>query len=137
MRTRDALRKSEEQFRFIAEHAGDLVAVLDTSGCSLRQASHARHLDPDAYAPGSAGWISSTPTTRERRATTWSWFPLRDSTRERTQLRMLSRSGVWHAMECQGNAVGTSGEGAQMVVLILRDIAARVHSESSCNSHER
>jgi hypothetical protein len=42
---------------------------------------------------------------------------------------MLTRSGAWHVMECQGNAVWDERQGAQLVVLILRDIEARVRSD--------
>ena len=131
MRTRDALRKSEEQFRFIAEHAGDLVAVLDRSGLfRYASASHARHLDPDAYAPGRR-WLDLVHP--EDRGAANHYLDLVAAsgagTRERAQLRMLTRSGAWRVMECQGNAVWDERQGAQMVVLVLRDIEARVRAD--------
>lgn len=131
LRTRNALRKSEEQFRYIAEHAGDFVAVLDPA-LRFRYASnsHARHFRPDAYAPG-AHWLDLVhPDDRDQAR---HYLELITSSgaaaRERVHLRMISAADSWQVLECQGNAVRDEGERVQMVVLILRDVGARVRTD--------
>jgi PAS domain S-box-containing protein len=131
LRTRDALRKSEEQFRFIAEHAGDLVAVLDAGGLfRYASASHARHLDAQAYAPG-RDWLELVHPDDRPDAIQYLGRITAAPTdaREGVNLRMRTRNGAWRAMECRGNTVWDERGYLQMLVLILRDIEARVRSD--------
>ena len=129
VRTRDALRKSEEQFRFIAERAGDMVAVLDPDGLiRYASASHARYFRPDSYAPGKP-WLELVhPEDRDQARQFLDLFVYAD-TRERAPLRMLTASGACPVMECQRNTVWDDSRNVQMVVLILRDVEARVRTD--------
>ena len=129
VRTRNALRKSEEQFRFIAEHAGDLVVVLDPLRLiRYASASHARYFKPDSYDPGKL-WLDLVhPEDRDRAREILDLFATA-STRERLHLRMLAASGACPVMECQGNTVWDDTRNVQMVVLILRDVEARVRTD--------
>jgi PAS domain S-box-containing protein len=129
LRTRNALRKSEEQFRFIAEHAGDLVAVLDPRRLiRYASASHARYFKADSYEPGKP-WLDLVhPEDRDQARHFLDLFA-DASARERVHLRMVAASGACPVMECQGNTVWDDTQGAQMVVLILRDIEARVRTD--------
>lgn len=129
VRTRDALRKSEAQFRFIAEHAGDMVAVLDPEGLiRYASASHARYFRPDSYEPGKP-WLELVhPEDRDQARQFLDLSPYAD-TRERAPLRMLTASGACPVMECQRNTVWDDTQKVQMVVLILRDVEARVRTD--------
>ena len=129
LRTRDALRKSEEQFRFIAEHAGDLVAVLDPLRLiRYASASHSRYLNPDSYGPGQP-WLDLVHPEDRDQSRHWLDRIASASTRERVHLRMLGASGACPVMECQGNTVWDDTQNVQMVVLILRDVEARVRTD--------
>jgi PAS domain-containing protein len=129
MRARDALAKSEEQFRFIAEHAGDLVVVLAPLEL-IRYASpsHARYFKPDAYRPGQPWFDLVHPEDRGHARHLLDRIAFA-STRERVHLRMLAASGACPVMECQGNAVWDDAQNVQMTVLILQDVDARVRTD--------
>lgn len=131
LRTRNALRKSEEQFRYIAEHAGDLVAVLDPAlRFRYASSSHSRHFRTDTFA-GGARWLDLVHP--EDRSQANQYMELITSAgaaaRERVHLRMMSVAEARRVFECQGNAVRDEAQQVQMVVLILRDIEARVRTD--------
>lgn len=129
LRTRDALRKSEEQFRFIAEHAGDLVAVLDPDGLiRYASSSHARYFNPASYTPGQR-WLDLVYPDDRAQARHFLGLIATSNTRERTHLRMLSASGPLHIVECQGNTVWDDRQNVQIIVLVLRDVEARVRAD--------
>lgn len=129
LRTRDALAKSEEQFRFIAEHAGDLVVVLAPLEL-IRYASpsHSRYFKPDAYRPGQPWFDLVHPEDRGQARHLLDRISFAN-TRERVHLRMLAASGACPVMECQGNAVWDDTQNVQMIVLMLQDVDARVRTD--------
>ena len=119
VRTRNALRESEEQFRFIAENAGDLVAVLDTQGrFRYVSSSHSERLEPARVVLG-ASWIDLiTPSEREK-ARDFLAALLRLKTVQRSVFRLIAPGGRLLTVECKGNPVhdGAGGD-VRMVVLI-------------------
>ena len=129
LRARDAVSKSEEQFRFIAEHAGDLVVVLGPLEL-IRYASpsHARYFKRDAYRPGQPWFDLVHPEDRGHARHLLDRIAFA-RTRERVPLRMLAASGACPVMECQGNAVWDDTRNVQMMVLILHDVDARVRTD--------
>lgn len=124
LNTRNALRSSEEQFRFIAENAGDLVAVLDAKGrLRYASASHLQYFEPDSFAPG-RDWLDLVhPDAREQARQFLGALAFSGSS-ERIHLRMRARASP--LVECQGNPVRDEKSNLQMTVLVSRDITARV-----------
>lgn len=119
---RNGLRTSEEQFRFIAEHAGDLVSVL-TPEHRFRYASpsHAEYYDPDKFAED-RDWLELVhPEDREEARAFLESLRTSPSSR-RTQLRIVPAKGPWRVLECQGNPVRGQGGELQMIVLLCRDL---------------
>jgi len=119
---RNGLRASEEQFRFIAEHAGDMVSVLTPEYC-LRYASpsHTDYFNPDQFADG-RNWLDLVfPEDRDKaRAFLES---LRTATsKRRAHLRVVPAKGSWRVLECQGNPVRAPGGELQMIVMVCRDL---------------
>jgi len=107
------------------------VAVLEAGGLfRYASASHARYLDAASYAPG-RHWLDLVHP--EDRADAGLYLDLITSTPtaagESVNLRILTRQGSWRAMECQGNAVWDERRNLQLLVLVLRDIEARVRSD--------
>jgi len=129
VRTRSALKSSEEQFRFIAEHEGDLVCVLD-AGARVQYSSpaHLRYIEPAAMTPGTQ-WIGLVHA--EDRLNALQFLTLLRSTKstERVQLRMFASNGNWHIVECRGNPVHDEKGETQMIVVVSRDITAHLRAD--------
>ncbi|MDD5175501.1 MAG: PAS domain S-box protein [Sterolibacterium sp.] len=65
--TREALRKSEEDFRLITENAGDLIAMLDAEGRWIYTSpSYRRRLSDEALKTGTSAIASLHPEDRDK-----------------------------------------------------------------------
>ena len=120
--TRNGLRASEDQFRFIAEHAGDLVAVL-TPGHHILYASssHGKYFNPEKYS-GGGNWLFLVLPEDRKDARRFLESLHTSSNSKSAQLRILPTKGSWRVVECLGNPVhGPRGE-LQMIVLVCRDL---------------
>lgn len=124
LRTRNVLRASEEQFRFIAARAGDLVSVL-TPEYRFRYASlsHEKYFDSPQFADG-ADWL--TLVHPEDRARAQAFFDALSASMssERAQLRLLQAGADPLIVECEGNPVRDESGKLQMIVLFCRDLTA-------------
>jgi PAS domain S-box-containing protein len=116
--TRNALARSEDQFRFIAEHAGDYVAVLDARG-RLRYTSGAyqEQFDPNLLRKGShwTGLIEPRDRERARRFLT---SILSSGKSARLALDFVPADGSRLELECAANAVEEAGETASRLLVI-------------------
>jgi PAS domain-containing protein len=124
VRTRNVLRSSEAQFRFIAEHAGDLVSVL-TPEHRFRYASpsHQNYFDPAKFAEG-ADWLGLVHPADRGQALAFLDLLGISMHGERAQLRITPAGAPPQLVECEGNPVrGENGE-LQMIVLLCRDLVA-------------
>lgn len=122
VRTRNVLRSSEEQFRFIAEHAGDLVSVL-TPEHRFRYASpsHKKYFEPAKFAEGEE-WLKLVHPGDRGRALAFLDLLSVSPHAERAQLRMLSAWSPPYLVECEGNPVRDESGNLQMIVLLCRDL---------------
>jgi PAS domain S-box-containing protein len=129
MRTRDALRKSEEQFRFIAEHAGDLLAVLDARG-RLRFASQSylNYFEPQQLALNADWFALVDPSDRELARNRFQTMVF-SGVGERVTLRMTVRGGDARLLHCEGNPVRDRRGDSEMVIVVSRDITTRSRTE--------
>jgi PAS domain S-box-containing protein len=125
LHTRNALRESEAQFRFIAEHAGDLVAVVGADGF-LRYASpsHEAQFGRGRCAPGQ-DWLGLVHPDDRPLAGRFLQFLGASMTPDRAEMRMVAADGASHLLECQGNPVAERGGKLRMIVLVCRDLSAR------------
>jgi len=129
VRTRDALHSSEEQFRFIAEHAGDLVAVLDVKGrFRYASASHAQYFDPGVTEPGQ-DWMKLVHADDRSRAHNFLEYMIQSRAPERMSLRVVPLHGPSRVVDCQGNPVANRGDKIDMIILVMRDITERVRAD--------
>lgn len=125
LRAREALRSSEEQFRFIAEHAGDFVSVLDADGCfRYASASHLEHFPVESVAEG-GDWLALVHPDDRERARDFLRYMISSRSSERAGLRMVAAEGPSRVLECEGNPVWDRRGSAEMVILVCRDITAR------------
>ena len=122
VRTRNVLRRSEEQFRFIAEHAGDLVSVL-TPEYRFRYASlsHEKYFESATFADG-ADWLELVHPADRGRARAFLDLLSISPRSERAQLRMMLAAAPPRIIECEGNPVREEGGKLQMIVLLGRDL---------------
>jgi PAS domain S-box-containing protein len=129
LRTRGALHSSEDQFRFIAEHAGDLVAVLDTRGrIRYTSASHLEHFDAALLTPGQ-DWAKIVHPDDRERARNFLQYLVMSRSMERMSLRLLPVHGPSLVVDCEGNPAADDSDGTGMIILVMRDITARVRTE--------
>ena len=122
VRTRNVLRTSEEQFRFIAAHAGDLVAVL-TPEYRFRYASlsHEKYFESAQFADG-ADWLALVHPEDRERGRVFLDLLSQSPRSERVQLRMIPAGAPACMVECEGNPVREEDGGLQMIVLLCRDL---------------
>ncbi len=122
VRTRNVLRTSEEQFRFIAAHAGDLVSVL-TPEYRFRYASlsHEKYFDSAKFADG-VDWLDLVHPEDRGRARAFLDLLSISPHSERAQLRIMPAGAPPRMVECEGNPVREEGGKLQMIVLLCRDL---------------
>ena len=123
VRTRNVLRTSEEQFRFIAAHAGDLVSVL-TPEYRFRYASlsHEKLFETAQIAEG-ANWLELVHPEDHGWARAFLDLLSKSPHSQRAQLRMLPAGAPPRLIECEGNPVRDEGGKLQMIVLLCRDLS--------------
>jgi PAS domain S-box-containing protein len=117
-----ALRESEERFRLIAEHAQDLIALLDADGCY-------RYLSPSCesilgYPVGALVGTAASELMHPDdllKGSRWEAGLL-------TEARMKRIDGTWLWVEGLTYEIGGPTEGAQFAV-IARDISERKNTE--------
>ena len=116
--TRDEVRKSEQLFRVIAEHAGELVLVLDPEAriAYSSDASYAR-LAPDRAEPED-DWARFVHAPERSHARRFVESLLRSRIRGRAAFHLRGADGSLIVMECEGTPViGADGEVALLVLL--------------------
>jgi len=129
IRTRGALHSSETQFRFIAEHAGDLVAVLDPRGrIRYTSASHLEHFEAALVAPGQ-DWVKLVHPDDRERARNFLQYLVMSRQTERMSLRLVQMDGPSLVVDCEGNPAADDSDGTGMIILVMRDITTRVRTE--------
>ena len=129
IRARDAVRSSEEEFRFIAEHAGDFVAVLDANARFVyASASHRAHFAEEAVGEG-GDWLALVHPDDRERARNFLRYLTMSRMGERIRLRMLSQHGPLRVLECDGNPARDHRSKAETLILVCRDITARARAE--------
>jgi len=136
VRTRNVLTKSEEQFRFIAEHAGDLVAVVDRDG-RIRYASEShRQLFGSESCEEGSDWLELVDAADRTRIGAFIDRLSASFRGEGIQLRMTTAAGARRVMDCRANPVHAGGNGP-LVVIACRDLTARARAEIDIKLAER
>lgn len=137
-RMEEALRRSEEQLRLIAEHTLDLIAVLDTEGTF-------RYLSPSVE-----GILGSTPAALTGTRISEAIHPGDRPAMERllvhpapmgairgTTFRLRHANGTWRTVEASGRWMTDPSDRHPTIALIARDITERLHLEAQLRQSQK
>ncbi len=127
-----ALRRSEEQYRLIAENTRDLISMVDVDGCFL-YASPA-HRASLGYLPDDLAGTQLIelvhPDDRAALATAWEQS-LQHRENRTAEIRMRHKDGTYRIFESIGNWIFDEQQRPQRAVIISRDITRRKESEET------
>jgi len=122
---REALRKSQEQFQFIAEHAGDLVAAVELSGKPLYLSpAHAEYFGPECIAAGGE-WLDFVAVDDRDRVRAAMHRMIATRTSEGLRFRVAHRDGTLRNLDCQGNPIVDRDYKVRTLIFVCRDLSAR------------
>jgi PAS domain S-box-containing protein len=121
-RADERLRKSEEQFRLIAENITDLIAVLDLDGRRIYNSPSYRNLigDPEMLR-GSDSFIEIHPDDRERIKSIFQ-ETVATGVGHRAEFRFLCADGTTRHIESQGSVIRDQSGNVNNVVVVSRDV---------------
>jgi len=128
--TRSNLRQSERQYRMLAEHAGDLIAMVDSEGRWLYTSpSYERVLDPDDLTIGTDAFARVHPDDADRARSAVVRSAANGEARELT-MRLVDRDGRVRQLEVRAKAIEESGGGPRSrIVFVSRDVTDLRESE--------
>jgi len=128
--TRSDLRQSERQYRMIAEHAGDLIAMVDPAGRWLYTSpSYGRVLDAGDLAIGADAFVRMHPDDADRARSAVARTATNGQARD-LKLRLVDRDGRVRQLEVRAQAIEEGGRGPRArIVLVSRDVTDLRESE--------
>src|SRR6185436_10557147 len=127
-----ALRRSEQQYRLIAENSRDLISLVDTSGVFLYASpAHARTL---GRKPESLLGFEALELVHpdDRPAARAAWEQAQASRESRTtEFRMRHADGGWRFFESVGDWIFDERDQPQRLVVVSRDVTRRRAAEAA------
>jgi two-component system, cell cycle sensor histidine kinase and response regulator CckA len=132
VRAEAALRKSEEQYRLIAENTSDLICMIDIQGRFNYVSPSYR--DVLGYPPESLLGESSFSLTHPDDIKNAEGELLRSAAQpgsERREIRIKHKNGEWKVFESVGNWIHDSNGNPQQGIWISRDITERKRAEKT------
>src|SRR6266540_7110492 len=133
-----ALRRSEEQYRLIAENTRDLISLVDLDGRFLYASpAHARALGrrPESLV-GSDAMEQVHPDDSAAVRTAWEQaLALREG--RTAEFRMRHADGDWRCFESAGNCIFDERGQPQRLLLVSRDVTRRRAAEATTRALPR
>jgi PAS domain S-box-containing protein len=121
--------EGDELFRLIADHASDLIAILDLEGVRLyNNPSYSAIFDDASGLPGTDSFADIHPGDRERIKEIFR-KTVEDGRGRRADFRLMTTDGRTRFIESQGDLVRDAEGNPQKVVVVSRDVTERKESE--------
>ncbi|HXQ34803.1 MAG TPA: PAS domain S-box protein, partial [Anaerolineales bacterium] len=133
----EALQKSEEQYRLIAENTSDLICMIDDEGNYTYVSPSYREVL--GYAPESLlgkSCVDLIHPDERRNAEEEALLSAAHKKPERVELRLKHREGVWKVFEIVGNWIFDLDGNPQRGILVARDITKRKKAEETLRESE-
>ncbi len=136
-RSEEQLRRSEEQFRLIAENVDDLIAVLDTQGRRIYNSpSYERILGDPRALRGTDAFAEIHPDDRERIKAIFEQTVVTGIGR-RTEFRFLSMDGSIRYIESQGSVIKNVDGKTEQVIVVSRDVTERKQADRQIKKSQK
>jgi two-component system sensor histidine kinase UhpB len=137
-RTEEALRRSEEQYRLIANHTHDLISLLDLEGRFI-------YASPSfqtglGYLPAELAGTDSFALVHpeDRPAVQAAWREaLRNKEGRTAEFRVRDQAGQWHVFEGVGSWIYDAQGQPQRSVVVSRDVTRRKEVEETIRALPR
>jgi len=122
-RTRSNLRQSEQHYRMLAEHAGDLIAMVDSTGRWLYTSpSYERMLFPGDLEVGTDAFQRVHPDDADRARSAVVRTATNGQARE-LKMRLVDRDGRVRQLDVRAQAIEAGASGPRSrIVLVSRDV---------------
>jgi PAS domain S-box-containing protein len=128
-RVEEEAMRGEKLFRLIAEHASDLIAVLDLNGKRLYNSpSYASILGDSEALHGTDSFMEIHPGDRDRIKEVFRQT-VEAGVCRRAEYRLVDRNGKIRFIESQGDLICDREGKPEKVVVVSRDVTERMESE--------
>src|SRR5688572_7074154 len=131
-----ALHASEARFRLIAEHASDLIGLLDPSGRRVYvNPAYERVLGDSRGLLGREAIADMHPDDRERMRQHFSEL-VRTGAGPMAEFRMLTQRGEVRHIESHASTIREQNGRVRLVIAVARDITERKSAEEALRARE-
>ena len=131
-----ALQASEARFRMIAEHASDLIGLLDPSGRRVYvNPAYERLLGDGRGLVGREAFSDMYPDDRQRMQQHFSEL-VRTGAGPMAEFRVLTRHGEVRHIESHASTIRGPGGRVRLVIAVARDVTERRNAEDALRARE-
>jgi len=123
------LRRSEQQFRLIAENVDDLIALVDRKGRRLYSSPSYRMLGNTKSLHGTDSFNEIHPEDRKKIRRVFEQT-VKTGVGQRAEFRFLLKDGSVRYIESQGNVIRDAAGRVERLVVVSRDVTERKKSEA-------
>jgi PAS domain S-box-containing protein len=135
-KTEEKLRKSEEQFRLIAENIADMIVVLDIDGKRIYNSPSYKDTIGDTEAlPGTDSFQEIHPEDREKIKKIFN-ETVKTGIGQRAEYRLLGKDGSIYFIESQGSVIKDESGKIVNVIVVSRDVTKRKMDEKMLKEKE-